>query len=274
MRSEPSRDSQEGMSAKPNKPIIGVPVNYTPATETMSALFSTAEKYARASMEISGAAPILIPAFGDATHFDSILDTIDGLLLTGGRANVEPHHYGGPDFPDEEFIDPERDKTVLPLVRGCIKRGIPVFGICRGIQEINVAMGGTLHYRVHVLPGKNDHRMRRDTDIMAERFEPRHKISLTPNGFLHELLGGTEAMVNSLHGQGVDRVADGFVVEAMSPDGVIEAIHMPEAKRFTVGVQWHAEWQPQEHNLANKLFGAFGDAAHDRASKKTNKNRN
>lgn len=269
MRSEPSRDSQEEMSAKSKQPIIGVPVNYTPATETMSALFSTAEKYARASMEISGTAPILIPAFGDATPFGSILDTIDGLLLTGGRANVEPHHYGGPPFPEEEFIDPDRDKTVLPLVRGCIERGIPVFGICRGIQEINVAMGGTLHYRVHVLPGKNDHRMRQDTDVMAERYELRHKISLTPNGFLHALLGGTETTVNSLHAQSVDMIADGFVVEALSPDGVIEAIHMPDAKRFTVGVQWHAEWQPQEHDLANRLFRAFGDAAHDHAADKS-----
>ncbi len=256
------------MSSNSKKPIIGVPVNHTPATEEMSALFSTAEKYARASMEISGTAPILIPAFGDATPFDAILDSIDGLLLTGGRANVEPYHYGGPPFPDDEFIDPERDKTVLPLIRGCIARGIPVFGICRGIQEINVAMGGTLHYRVHVLPGKNDHRMRQDTDIMAERYEPRHPITLTPNGFLHELLGQTETTVNSLHAQSVDRVADGFVVEAVSPDGVIEAIHMPQAKRFTVGVQWHAEWLPHEHDLSKELFGAFGDAAHDHASNK------
>ena len=268
MRSEPSRDSQEGMSARSKNPIIGVPVNYTPATDTTSALFSTAEKYARASMEISGTAPILIPAFGNSTQFESILDTIDGLLLTGGLANVEPHHYGGPDFPDDEAIDPERDKTVLPLIRGCIERGIPVFGICRGIQEINVAMGGTLHYRVHVLPGKNDHRMRRDTDIMTERYELRHSITLTPNGFLHGLLGQTETMVNSLHGQSVDKVADGFVVEALSPDGVIEAIHMPDAKRLTVGVQWHAEWHPQKHDLAKKLFGEFGDAAHDHAANK------
>ena len=219
-------------------------------------------------MEISGTVPILIPAFGEATHFDSILDSIDGLLLTGGRANVEPHHYGGPDFPDDEIIDPDRDKTGLPLIRGCVDRGIPIFGICRGIQEINVAMGGTLHYRVHVLPGKNDHRMRQDTDIMEERYEPRHSISLTPNGFLHQLLGETETMVNSLHAQSVDRLAEGFVIEAMSPDGVIEAIHMPDAKRFTVGVQWHAEWRPQEHDLANRLFEAFGNAAHDHAASK------
>ena len=262
------RDSQERMSAKSNKPIIGVPVNYTPPTENMSGLFVTSEKYAGVSMEISDGAPILIPAFGDTTHFNSILNSIDGLLLTGGRANIEPHHYGGPAFPNDEIIDPKRDQTVLPLVRGCVERGIPVFGICRGIQEINVAMGGTLHYRVHALPGKNDHRMRRDTEIQEERFAPRHQISLTPDGYLCRLLGKSETTVNSLHAQSVDRVANGFVIEAISPDGVIEAIHMPNAKRFTVGVQWHAEWKAQEHELASKLFRAFGDAAHEYARAK------
>ncbi|MBK20475.1 MAG: hypothetical protein CMM52_16720 [Rhodospirillaceae bacterium] len=268
LREGPSRDSQGGMSDKNKKPIIGVPVNHTPATESMSALFMTAEKYARASMEISDTAPILIPAFGEATDIGSMLDLIDGLLLTGGRANVEPHHFGGKAFPDDEIIDPERDKTVLPLVRGCVERGIPVFGICRGIQEINVAMGGTLHYRAHLLPGRNDHRMRQDTELQEERFEPRHAISLTPNGYLHKLLGKTETMVNSLHAQCVDRVADGFVVEAMSPDDIIEAINMPSAARFTVGVQWHAEWKAQDHELARKLFEAFGDAAYDHAKNK------
>lgn len=234
----------------------------------MSGVFMTAEKYARASMEISSTVPLLIPAFGETTNFKSIINTIDGLLLTGGRANVEPYHYGGPKFPADEIIDPARDKTVLPLVRGCIERGIPVFGICRGIQEINVAMGGTLHYRVHILPGKNDHRMRRDTEILAERFEPRHSIYLTPDGLLNSMIGKNETVVNSLHGQSIDKVAKHFVVEAMSPDGVIEAIHMPNADRFTVGVQWHAEWRAQEHDLARELFKAFGDAAHDHATNK------
>jgi putative glutamine amidotransferase len=219
-------------------------------------------------MEISDVTPILIPAFGGVTNFESILNAIDGLLLTGGRANIEPHNYGGPAFPDDEIVDSKRDETVLPLVRGCVERGIPVFGICRGIQEMNVAMGGTLHYRVHVLPGKNDHRMRRDTEIQAERFALRHQISLTTNGYLHRLLGKTETMVNSLHAQSVDRVADGFVIEALSPDGVIEAIQMPKAERFTLGVQWHAEWKAQEHDLARKLFGAFGGAAHEYARAK------
>ena len=262
------RDSQWSMIGKSKKPIIGVPVNYTPPTENMSGLFMTSEKYARVSMEISGVAPILIPAFGDETNFESTLDTIVGLLLTGGRANIEPHNYGGPAFPEDEIIDPQRDKTVLPLVRGCVARGIPIFGICRGIQEINVAMGGTLHYRVHVLPGKKDHRMRRDTEIQAERFALRHQISLSPDGYLCQLLGKKETMVNSLHAQSVDRVADGFAIEALSPDGVIEAIHMPKAQRFTVGVQWHAEWKAQEHELASKLFNAFGKSAYEYAKEK------
>ena len=253
------------MALKNKKPIIGIPVNHTPATENTSALFMTAEKYARVSMEISDTSPILIPAFGKETDFETILNTIDGLLLTGGRANIEPHHYGGEEFPADEIIDPQRDATVLPLIRGCIENEIPVFGICRGIQEINVAMGGSLHYRVHLLPGKNDHRMRRDTEIQAERFALRHEIALTAGGYLHKLLGKKTTKVNSLHAQSINQIATGFSLEALSPDGVIEAINLPTAKRFTVGVQWHAEWRAAEHSLASKLFAAFGAAAHDHA---------
>lgn len=215
----------------------------------------------QAVMEGAGGVPVMVPAFGEALCFDSLLDALDGLLLTGGRANVEPHHYGGPPFPDDEFIDPARDSTVLPLIRACIDRGIPVFGICRGIQEMNVALGGSLHYRVHVLDGKMDHRMRRDTDDIELRFGLRHPIRLTEGGYLHSLLGETETIVNSLHGQAIDRPAPGLEVDAVAEDGIIEAVHMPSAKNFTVGVQWHAEWRFEEHELAKRLFEEFGAAA-------------
>ena len=249
------------MSKKPISPVVGIPVNHSTADRPTAPLFTTSKKYAEVVANFSNTTPILIPAFGAKTNFEVILGQINGLLLTGGRANVEPHHYQGSPFPDDEIIDPERDETVLPLVRGCVDRGIPVFGICRGIQEINVAMGGSLHYRIHLLPGKNDHRMRRDTDLIEEKFGLRHSIKLSPDGLLKELSKNDEVMVNSLHGQGIDRIADSFTVEAISPDGVIEAISMQGSESFTVGVQWHAEWAVERHDLSRKLFETFGLAA-------------
>jgi len=222
----------------------------------------------RSVVQGAKAVPVSIPALGEMLDIARIADCLDGLLLPGGRANVEPHHYGGSPFPDDEFIDPGRDATVLPLVRACIDKGVPVFGICRGIQEMNVALGGSLHYRIHMLPGKEDHRMRRDVDTTEERFALRHLIHLTPDGLLEEMAGESQVMVNSLHGQGIDRPADGLVIEATSPDGVVEAVRLPTAKSFTVGVQWHAEWGFEDHLLSRRLFEAFGNAARERALSK------
>ena len=182
--------------------------------------------------------PFIIPAMGEKLDIQATVDSIDGLLLTGGRANVEPHHYGGPPFPDDEPIDPARDGVVLPLVRACIEQEVPIFGICRGIQEMNVALGGSLHYRVHLLPGKDDHRMPRHPDVtMEEVFKLRHNIALTDGGLFAELTGKSKLMVNSLHGQGIDRLADDFVLEAITEDGVIEGIRLANDPTFTVGVQ-------------------------------------
>jgi putative glutamine amidotransferase len=158
---------------------------------------------------------------------------------------------------------------VLPLIRACVERGVPVFGICRGIQEMNVALGGTLHYRVNHLPGKMDHRMRRDVETQEEKMALRHPITLTPGGLLSTLVDETELMVNSLHGQGIDRPADGFVVEALSPDGVVEAVRLEGSKGLAIGVQWHAEWDIENHTLSRRLFEVFGDAARAYASART-----
>ena len=256
------------MSEFNGKPLVGVPVSLNLETEGKTGgRHITADSYVRTLAEGSGVVPVLIPALGDLSDCDELVHRIDGLLLTGGRSNVEPHHYNGRPFPDDEIRDPARDATVLPLIRACIAEGIPVFGICRGIQEINVAMGGTLHYRIHELPGKMDHRMPR-TGTREEKYRLRHAISLAPGGVLEGLAGGGEVMVNSLHGQGIDRPAAGFDVEALAPDGVIEAISMPAATAFTVGVQWHAEWRLQDHPLARSLFEAFGAAAREHAARK------
>ncbi len=253
-----------GMSEPAAKPLIGVPVNLSDETDETPSRYTMGTKYISSTAEGAGGMPMLIPALGDASDTGELLNRLDGLLLSGGRANIEPRHYGGPPFPDEEFIDPARDATVLPLIRACIDRGIPVFGICRGIQELNVALGGSLHYRLHLLPGKMDHRMLRDV-TREERYAPRHKLSLTPEGYLAGLMASSEATVNTLHGQGLDRLAEGLEIEALAPDGVVEAVRLPAAKSFTVGVQWHAEWALEDNPISRKLFAAFGDAAKDYA---------
>ena len=213
----------------------------------------------------AGCLPVMLPALGDRLDAEAMAQRIDGLVLTGGRANVEPRHYGGPPFPDDEVIDPERDATVLAMVRACVAAEVPVFGICRGIQEMNVALGGSLHYRLHLVEGMDDHRMPRHDDVTVEEiFRLRHAVRLTPGGLFERLAGDSDVMVNSLHGQGIDRLAGALEVEAVSPDGVIEGVRLGGDRTFTVGVQWHAEWMPEEHPLSRRLFEEFGRAARAR----------
>ena len=218
----------------------------------------------------SGCVPVLLPPLGGRIDVESFVERIDGLVLTGGRANVEPHHYDGPPFPDDEPIDPERDATALAMVRACVAAEVPVFGICRGIQEMNVALGGSLHYRLHLLDDKDDHRMPRHDDVTVEEvFKLRHPVRLSRGGLFERLVGAPEVMVNSLHGQGIDQIADALEVEAITPDGVIEGVRLRNDRTFTVGVQWHAEWKPEEHELSRKLFEEFGRAARVRAGLRT-----
>lgn len=251
------------------KPLIGIPVNTHQLPEYKIHIHGSGENYIKAVADGAPGVPFLVPALGADTDLPALIGHLDGLLLTGGRANVEPHHFGGPPFPDDEICDPARDNTVLPLIRACIEAGVPIFGSCRGIQEINVALGGSLHYRVHQLPGMMDHRMSRDpNEDMEHRYRLRHPVSLNPGGYLESLVGTSEVMVNSLHGQGLDRLGDGVVVEGVSPDGLVEAVRVEGAKTFTVGVQWHAEWRFDEHPLAKALLTAFGDAARARATMK------
>ena len=182
------------MTNPPSKPLVGIPVSLRSGNGGQGPQHLTADTYVRALVESTNVTPMLIPALGEASDFAAVVARLDGLMLTGGRANIEPHHYGAAPFPDDEIVDPERDATTLPLIRACVEGDIPVFGICRGIQEINVALGGTLHYRLHTLPGKMDHRMRRDVP-REMRHDLRHPVSLTPGGLLAELVGAGEVMV-------------------------------------------------------------------------------
>ncbi|MGE0745102.1 MAG: gamma-glutamyl-gamma-aminobutyrate hydrolase family protein [Rhodospirillales bacterium] len=248
------------MANDKSRPLIGVSTSLGHHPERTIPHHSAGEKYLQAVACGAGGTPLLIPGLPDCIDVDHMASLLDGLFLTGGRANVEPHHYAGPAFPEDEIIDPGRDNVVLPLIRSCVRQGVPVFGVCRGLQEINVALGGSLHYRVHLVPGKLDHRMPQEGDI-EYKFGLRHAVTLAPDGMLADMLGAADCRVNSAHGQGIDRLGDGLVVEALAPDGLVEAIRLEDAKAFTVGVQWHAEWRFDEHPLSKALFEEFGRAA-------------
>ncbi len=220
------------------------------------------DKYLDALVEVSDATPLIVPALGDALDIDLILGRVDGLFLTGSPSNVEPSHYDGTPFAPEIAADPRRDSTTLPLIRAAIKAGLPLFAVCRGIQELNVALGGTLHQNVHELPGKEDHRMDRSLDYNA-KYDTRHRIDLTEGSLLARLNDNQPtAMVNSLHAQAIDELAPELMVDAISPDGVIEAVSMPGAPGFVLGVQWHPEHPvSRKWTLSQAMFKAFRDAA-------------
>tara|TARA_B100000315_G_C14548307_1_gene574394 strand:- start:191 stop:982 length:792 start_codon:yes stop_codon:yes gene_type:complete len=248
---------------KKSPPLVGIPACVIELNESL--FHRVAEKYITGVVEETGCLPLLIPALGDHLDFDDLVDRLDGLLLTGSPSNVEPHQYDGQPSHEGTKHDPQRDEVTLPLIRAAIERGVPLFAICRGTQELNVALGGTLHQNVHELEGKNDHRMNRELP-REERYDDRHPIKISPGGILHRLTDGAdEVMVNSLHAQAIDRPAAGVFVEAVSDDGVIEAISVLNAPAFTLGVQWHPEPAiVRELPLSKAIYRAFGKAVRDR----------
>jgi putative glutamine amidotransferase len=248
-------------------PLVAIPTCFREVNERV--MYTTVVRYPHAVVDAAGCLPMLIPSIGDKLDLDALLDTIDGLLLTGSPSNVEPHHYQGPPSREGTLHDPDRDATTLPLIREAVRRDKPVLAICRGIQELNVALGGTLHQRIQELPGGKVHRLGRNGPLtMDERYGPCHPVNLTPDGLLYELAGTTEIMVNSLHGQGIDQPAPGLRIEAVAPDGLVEAVSLPGA-RFVVGVQWHPEYKPLSNPISRALFAAFGEAC--RAAKAAGK---
>ena len=247
-------------------PLVGVSASVKQIRE--SPFHAVHEKYLTALVDGAGAQPVVIPALADAGDVEPLLARLDGVLLTGCPSNVEPHHYGGPPSRPDVLHDAQRDGTVLPLIRAAVARAVPLFCICRGIQELNVALGGSLHQHLHEVPGRDDHRRDREAPV-AEQLAPRQAIAITPGGLLARLAGGTQAMVNSLHGQGIDRLAAGLAVEAVAGDGTIEAVRVADAPAFALGVQWHPEWDVRDTALYAALFRAFGDACRRRAASRT-----
>jgi putative glutamine amidotransferase len=241
-------------------PLIGIPSCLRKINERVIHLVN--DKYPAAVIDATGCLPILIPAVGSKVDICGLLDKLDGILLTGSPSNVHPNQYGSESSHPETLHDPERDATTLPLIREAVRRDLPILAICRGIQELNVALGGTLHQRLHELPGRLNHRSRKDSPDGP--YGPAHSVVLTPGGLLASLAGMTEIVVNSLHSQGIARPAPQLRVEALAPDGQIEAVSLPEA-RFVVGVQWHPEYKVLENPVSSALFSAFAracDATH------------
>lgn len=223
-------------------------------------------KYAEA-VRFAGALPLVVPGL-EPDEIDAALDLADGVLLTGSPSNVDPAHYGEPVHDASLPLDPARDAWTLPLARRALERGVPLLGICRGLQEVNVALGGSLHQAVHELPGKADHRS--DDEAPVERqYGPAHAVRVTGDGALLRGIVGADAAsrgfdVNSLHGQAVNRLGRGLRVEALSPDGVVEAFTLPSSRGFNLCVQWHPEWQPADEPTSTRIFQAFGAAVRAR----------
>ncbi len=217
-------------------------------------------KYVAAVADGAGCAPLIIPALGDATDIDALLAVADGIMLTGSPSNVHASLYGEELLDASLPLDPARDATTLPLIRAAIQRGIPLLAICRGFQEVNVALGGTLHQAVHDVAGMNDHREQK-SHTLDQQYAPSHRVLLEPDGRMARILNGaSEIMVNSLHGQGINKLAPSLAVEARADDGLVEAYRVADAIGFTLAVQWHPEWRFADNPDSVKLFSAFGEA--------------
>jgi putative glutamine amidotransferase len=215
-------------------------------------------KYTDAVHDAAGCHPLPLPSTATA-DLEAYLELADGVLLPGSPANVHPSHFGQ-DVRDPALpLDPERDSVTLPLARLAVQRGLPLLAICRGMQEINVALGGSLLQAVHEEPGRLDHRADPDGDP-DEQYGPSHPIEVVPGGELERILGTGPLQVNSLHGQAIDRLAPGLQVEARALDGTVEAVHISAHPGFALAVQWHPEWKAMHNPASRLLFRAFGDA--------------
>ena len=221
-------------------------------------------KYIEAIAHGSAALPLLIPSLGSILDVPTLLERLDGIFLTGSPSNVEPARYDKTlEFP-EQLLDTARDQTTFALIAGALAQGVPLLAVCRGFQELNVALGGSLYQHVHLQAGRHDHRSR-DEDPIEIQYAPAHPVNLSDGGLLQELLGGkTSIQVNSLHSQGIDQLAPGLLIEARADDGQIEAVRVADAQAFTLAVQWHPEWKVLENPDALPIFRAFGAACRAR----------
>jgi len=223
--------------------------------------------YLEAAMGVAGVLPLIVPAFGERIDYEDLLGRVDGVLLSGSKSNVHPARYGEEATPAHEPFDEARDATALPLIRAAIDGGVPLFAICRGLQEMNVALGGSIAHEIHDREGTADHRAP-VSEAQDERFALAHEVGVARGGCLAGILAADRVKVNSLHRQAIDRLAPGLSVEASADDGTVEAVTVEGAKGFVVGVQWHPEYWATSDGPSKALFEAFGDAARAYAAKR------
>lgn len=246
------------------KPLIGISCCNKPFGQYGMMNHAASDTYVRAVDEVVGGIPVLLPANGDAADIPSLLARLDGIILTGSRSNVQPSLYGGPPHAEGTPEDQGRDRVTLPLVRAAILAGLPLLAICRGMQELNVALGGTLHQRLQDLPDRLDH----STPLLPDpkvRQGKAHLVRVEPGGWLHRIARADRIAVNSLHNQGMDQLAPGLVVEGTAPDGTIEAVRCTAASGFVAGVQWHPEYDWRTDPVSRRIFESFGEAVARRA---------
>lgn len=247
------------------KPLIAVPSDRRILDPHPSHV--AGEKYLKALIDGAGGIPVIVPSMAGDIDIDEILDRVDGILLTGSYSNIEPHRYGGETTEKSGLFDPHRDAMTLPLALRALERGVPLLAVCRGHQELNVALGGTLHQNMADVPGYHDH-LENKQDPLDKQYGPSHPVSLVDGGLLRQLAGSDSVMVNSLHAQGVDRLAGGVMVEAVADDGLVEAYRLDTAPGFNLSVQWHPEWRVTENQFSMAIFKAFGDACRARAKQR------
>ncbi|WP_113912228.1 gamma-glutamyl-gamma-aminobutyrate hydrolase family protein [Roseovarius dicentrarchi] len=246
------------------RPIIGIIGNQY-VIDDRYPVHAVGRMNLEAAADVAGGMPYIIAADPALVSVAELMEVCDGFILTGGRANVHPEAYGEPPTAAHGAFDTARDAITLPLVRACIEAGQPILGLCRGFQEINVALGGTLHPEIRDLPGRDNHRMPPD-GTLEEQFALRHVVTFTEGGVFHRLLGARRVMTNTLHGQGVNVPGSRVRVDGYAPDGTAEAIHIADAPGFALAVQWHPEWNAARDPVSRPLFEAFGAAARDWAA--------
>ena len=239
------------------RPLVGVTADYR--TYDNSPYHVVGDKYLRAVWEAAGCTPIIIPALAESQEVEDLLDSLDGLVFTGSPSNVHPTLYGHTPSEHYEPYDQARDAMAFQLIETALEKGLPSLFICRGFQELNAALGGTLFARLHEVKGRLDHRMPKHDDPDV-RYGLRHAMAFTPGGRFAEIAGATEIEVNSLHGQGIDAPAPGLEIEGHAPDGTMEAVSVKGAKAFALGVQWHPEYKARENDFSSRLFRAFSEA--------------
>lgn len=242
-----------------SRPIVVIPACTKVIEEDV--FDAVGRKYSTAIAEVAECQPLHVPAGAGTTDIGAILEVADAILLTGSPSNVAPEHYGEETPIDPNALDPLRDAVTLPLIRAAVERKTPLFAICRGVQELNVAFGGTLHQAVHAVDGHNDHRAKQDVPL-DEAYGSVHPVTL--RGKLRDWIGHDKIMVNSLHAQGIARLGEGLKPEAFAEDGLIEAVRGPDDGVFCLGVQWHPEWSARSNEVSKSLFRRFGAAARGR----------